>query len=310
MDECYKVSTAVELITPARFLFNAGSTPKTWNEKILSDAHFKVIDYEPDSSAYFPLNDIKGGIAISYRNSQNRYKPIEMFIPYAELKSIYDKTIIASVSQSISEIIYTQTRYDLDSLYDSHPEMREVIGSNGKDKRFRNNAFEKVSVFTDAATVDSIEVLGLLKNKRVRKYISRSFVDENHENLNKWKVLVARANGSGAFGEILSTPVVAGPGVGYTQSFIGIGSFDAQNEAEACLKYLKGRFARALLGVLKITQDNDRGAWKCVPIQNFSSNSDIDWAGSVSSIDRQLYRKYGLSKEEVGFIESHVKEME
>ena len=49
MDESYKIGHAVELIHPARFLFNAGSTPKAWNEKILNDKHFKVLHYEPDT---------------------------------------------------------------------------------------------------------------------------------------------------------------------------------------------------------------------------------------------------------------------
>lgn len=61
MDEAYKVSDKVELITPARFLFNAGSTPKSWNEKMLNDKHFKVLEYEADSSKVFTDKDIKGG---------------------------------------------------------------------------------------------------------------------------------------------------------------------------------------------------------------------------------------------------------
>lgn len=64
-----------------------------------------------------------------------------------------------------------------------------------------------------------------------------------------------------------------------------------------------------MLGVLKITQHNPPEKWKFVPLQDFTSNSDIDWSQSVADIDRQLYAKYGLDDEEIGFIESHVKEM-
>ena len=64
-----------------------------------------------------------------------------------------------------------------------------------------------------------------------------------------------------------------------------------------------------MLGVLKITQHNTREKWQYVPLQDFSSSSDIDWSQSVAEIDRQLYAKYGLSVEEIAFIESHVKEM-
>ena len=152
-------------------------------------------------------------------------------------------------------------------------------------------------------------ILGIIDNKRHWRFISKELVELNHPNLSKYKVLVPTSNGSGAFGEILSTPVVGDPFVGYTRSFIGIGRFNTKKEADACLKYVKTKFLRALLGVLKITQDNNRDSWKYVPLQDFTSNSDIDWTKSIPEIDRQLYKKYGLSKEEINFIDSHVKEM-
>ena len=65
-----------------------------------------------------------------------------------------------------------------------------------------------------------------------------------------------------------------------------------------------------MLGILKITQDNDREVWRLIPLQDFTSNSDIDWTKSVAEIDRQLYAKYGLDESEIEFIETHVKEME
>lgn len=76
------------------------------------------------------------------------------------------------------------------------------------------------------------------------------------------------------------------------------------------MKYVLTKFARALLGILKVTQDNKRGVWKYVPLQDFTSSSDIDWSKSVHEIDEQLYDKYGLTKDERDFIETHVKEME
>ena len=65
-----------------------------------------------------------------------------------------------------------------------------------------------------------------------------------------------------------------------------------------------------MLGVLKITQDNNLGTWKYVPWQDFTSSSDIDWSQSIADIDKQLYKKYNLTPEEIDFIETHVKEME
>lgn len=75
LDEAYKIADKVELIHPARFLFNAGSTPKAWNEKMLQDPHFKVLEYEEDSDKVFPnlSTPIKGGIVITYRDEKKKY---------------------------------------------------------------------------------------------------------------------------------------------------------------------------------------------------------------------------------------------
>ena len=72
---------------------------------------------------------------------------------------------------------------------------------------------------------------------------------------------------------------------------------------------IKAKMVRALLGILKTTQDVTPDKWKYVPIQDFTEFSDIDWKKSVHEIDLQLYRKYKLSKEEIDFIENNVKEM-
>lgn len=310
MDATYDVAEKVELIHPARFLFNAGSTPKAWNDKMLNDEHFKVLHYEANSTAVFANTDIKGGIAISYRDAGKDFGAIKTFTAFPELNGIVKKAVASDESNSIASIVYTQVRFDLDALYTDHPEYKSIIGSGGKDKRFRNNAFDKINIFTTVPTnANDIKVLGILKNKRTWKYISVKYVDMTHENLNNWKVLVPRANGSGALGEVLSTPLIGEPLIGYTQSFIGIGSFESEFEAVAAMKYIKSKFARVILGVLKVTQDNDRGVWKLIPLQDFTASSDIDWSKSVREIDLQLYRKYGLDENEIAFIESHVKEM-
>ena len=89
-----------------------------------------------------------------------------------------------------------------------------------------------------------------------------------------------------------------------------MGNFNTEAEADALVKYLKTKFARALLGILKVTQDMTPRVWGLVPQQDFTPNSDIDWSQSVADIDRQLYAKYGLDESEIDFIESHVKEMD
>lgn len=97
--------------------------------------------------------------------------------------------------------------------------------------------------------------------------------------------------------------------MGSTESFLSIGNFDTLTESENLTKYIKTKFARATLGILKVTQDITPSKWKYVPLQDFTPASDIDWSKSIHEIDLQLYRKYGLDEKEIEFIESHVKEM-
>lgn len=69
------------------------------------------------------------------------------------------------------------------------------------------------------------------------------------------------------------------------------------------------KFARTMLGTIKVTQDNSKELWANVPMQDFTPDSDIDWSKSIPEIDAQLYAKYGLSEEEIAFIESMIKPM-
>ena len=145
-------------------------------------------------------------------------------------------------------------------------------------------------------------------------YILKKYIDVA-ENYDKYKVLLSIADGAaGQIGNpiparIIGLPSVVGPYTGYTQTFQSIGAVDTEFEANAISKYVRTKFTRTLIGVLKITQHYPQEKWKYVPIQDFTISSDINWEAPIKAIDQQLYRKYGLSKEEIEFIETHVKEM-
>ena len=310
IDAACKLGEKVSFIHPARFLFNAGKTPKDWNEKMLNDEHYKVVQYWANSGDVFPTVDIKGGVAVTYWDKNKTFEKIGTFVAYPELNGIKKKTAPTEEINSLMSIMYNQTNFDLDVLLKEHPEYIKGIGSEGKDRRLEKNIFDKIPLFTEEkSNEDDIKILGVIKNKRCHRFIPRKYLDISHENLMKYKVLVPRSNGSGAIGEVLSTPILGEPILGYTRTFLGIGAFDSKEEAENALKYVKTKFARTMLGILKITQDNPIETWRLVPLQDFTKNSDIDWSKSVSEIDKQLYKKYGLSAEEISFIESKVREM-
>ena len=312
MDASYQISDKVELITPARFLFNAGKTAKVWNEKMLNDVHLKVLYYEPDSSKVFSNTDIKGGVAITYRDGNAEFGAIGSFTPYNELNDILHRVKNHKSFVSIEKIVITSFAYHYtDKLHEDYPDAASRL-SKGHAYDLKSNAFDRLSdVYQDEKPDDGhdyIRIFGRQNNERTYKFIRRDYVN-NVANLDKYKLFMPKANGTGAFGEVLTLPEISEPGVGATESFVSIGLFDTAEECDNLLKYIKSRFMRAMLGVVKITQDLTPSKWKYVPLQDFTAHSDIDWSKSVAEIDQQLYRKYDLTADEIEFIETHVKEM-
>lgn len=316
IDAACKLGEKVSFIHPARFLFNAGKTPKDWNEKMLNDEHYKVVQYWANSGDVFPTVDIKGGVAVTYWDKNKTFEKIGTFVAYDELRTILKK-VLESNFKTFADLVYTRTLYRFtDVLYKENP-WAESRPSKGHLYDMSSNALDMFpELFSDEKPNDGKEyarIYGLSNKKRAYKWIKKSYV-KIPDNFDFYKVLVPAANGSGAIGEVLSTPVIGQPVIGqpvigHTETFLSVGKFNTQDEAENCMKYIKTKFARAMLGTLKITQHNIQETWLNVPLQDFTANSDIDWSKSVSEIDKQLYKKYGLSADEVEFIESKVREM-
>ncbi len=314
MDAAYEVGQKCVLITPARFLFNAGYTPKAWNTRMLADPHLSVPYYVSNSDRLFPGTDIKAGVAVTYRDALRPSTPIGTFSKHPELNAIMHR-VNRTDPQPLTAIGITNDRVYryTQAMHDEHPELSGLM-SSGNQFKIDSKAFTRLStVYLEHEPADPtshIRVLGLDdRKKRVFRWIPAAYVS-GPAALNKFKVALPKANGAGVFGETLSPPVALGPLTAVTGTFITIGAFDTSDEADACLTYIKSKFARAMLGVLKVTQDNLARAWTHVPLQDFTGGSDIDWSKSIPEIDQQLYAKYGLDADEIAFIEEKVKPME
>jgi hypothetical protein len=312
MEAAYEVGKKAVLITPARFLFNAGFTPKAWNEKMLADKRLSVPHYVPNSDELFPGTDIKGGIAVTYWDENHEGEPIVTFTSYPELNTILHK-VLAKHGPSIETTVSSGRAYAYTQAM--HDENAEASGKMSRDAQFRvsTNAFDQLPFLYHPESPEGdkeyVSVYGLAGRARAYRWIRSEYLT-GPKSFGAYKVVLPAANGSGTLGEALSTPVVVGPQVAVTQTFITIGCFDDEATAGTCLKYVKSKFARALLGILKITQHNPAKVWKYVPLQDFTSGSDIDWSKSITEIDQQLFAKYGLDADEIAFIEAQVKPME
>ena len=309
IDGAISMCNLITLITPARFLFNAGKTPKVWNKKMLNDEHFRVIKYWADSTEIFPNVDIKGGIAITEYDKSNKFPKIGVFTNHPQLTSILHK-VWRRNPDSFDSLIFAPESYRLSTrIHKDYPDLINRL-SSGHMYDITSNIFEKLGngILFDEAPHDGlqyIQLFGRENNARGYKWVRRDYINP-HQNLDAFKVFLPKSNGSGALGEVLSSPLVAKPGVGHTQTFISIGSFKTEFEAIAALKYVKTRFLRTMLGVLKVTQDNKKSVWHFIPNQDFSPSSDIDWNKTIPEIDTQLYHKYELSQFEIDFIEKNI----
>lgn len=325
-----KLADIYSFITPARFLFNAGLTPPDWNKKMLEDKHLKVVYFTQDSSQCFPNVDIKGGVAIMYRNGNEDFGAIGQFIPDENLNMIASK-FTENPTVNLTSIMFGG-RSDLkfnDEFLNAYPNSKEdrlafiqikrsnvtVLGPN-EEYELKSSTFEALPYVFHENVEDETKyyhLLGLIGAKREWRYVEREYMSPRYpkkNNIEKYKVFVPKANGSGLFGEALSKSEIGRPGDSATSTFISIGAFDSVEEAINCSKYLKTKLLRCLLGILKKTQDNPPSVWAYIPMQNFTVISDIDWNKSISEIDQQLYKKYNLSEDEIDFIESAIKPMD
>lgn len=311
MDAAYEVGHKAVLVTPARFLFNAGYTPKAWNERMLADPHLSVPFYVRNSADLFPGTKIRAGIAITYRDDDTTGDPIGVFTPYPQLNSIVQRLQALGVESISGEITSSRSYRYTEAMHVEHPLAAKAM-AKGEEFKINTRTFELLPfLYHSERPADGYEyrqMLGVIKNKRFIRWIRCNYVS-GPDSLDTYKVAVPAANELNTLGQMAS-PQVLGPGAGVTQTFLTIGSFETQGEADACFSYVKTKFARVMLYVLKVTQHNPRSTWKYVPNQDFTDASDIDWSKTIPEIDQQLYAKYRLDADEIAFIEDNVKPME
>lgn len=309
MDAAYEVGSRAELITAARFLSHAGGTDAKWNRKMLDSNRLKILFYAEDSSEVFEGVDIKGGVAVTLYDENADFEPIGVFVKDPTLRGILAK-VRPYLDDNLGDWVHSPDSYRFtDILFTEHPDL-----SGRTDKQHARAVASSVfsrypEIFHASPQEGDAAVIGRKHRERIVLYTTASYLNDPG-NLHAWKVLMAGAMGTGTFGEVLTPPIVAPPLCAHTQTFLSIGELDTREEANALAKYLRTRFARALLGIMKTTHNNQgKRVWSKIPLQDFSPASNIDWNASIEDIDRQLYAKYALDAGEVAFIESNVKPM-
>lgn len=148
------------------------------------------------------------------------------------------------------------------------------------------------------------------------RYTSPKNITKNKGLMGKWKVFTSKGNGGAGLltdnrqVAILGKAFVGEPNSVCSDSLIPIGNFNIKTEAINLRKYLSTKFLRYMVGILKVSQNIYQNVYYLVPLQDFTNKSDIDWSKPIAEIDKQLYKKYGLTPREIDSIESMIKPME
>ena len=167
-----------------------------------------------------------------------------------------------------------------------------------------------------SSTITSLKIFGRFDRTRSIKYLENDYIVTKNANLrNVWKIFISKADGAaGQLGNPIPAKIIGNAELGdkqtiCTETFLAIAPFNSEREAKNAIKYMATKFLRFMVGIRKL-KNMTRDTYQFVPLQDFTENSDIDWSKSIPEIDAQLYQKYGLTKDEIDFIESMIKPME
>ncbi|MDD7355497.1 MAG: Eco57I restriction-modification methylase domain-containing protein [Streptococcus hyointestinalis] len=304
----------ITLIMPSRW-YIGGKGLEQFRMTMLTDPHLKELHDFLNPSDVFPNTNIRGGVCvINWDKSYDNTKDLTRVVTYENgqiKKDIKRPLKIKALDIFIREydalsILEKVNTYSGERLHEGKisdiASPRKPYGFSGffiKDKRFHAD---------DTGLTEPIVCYG----KGAVGFVERSEIKNKTEWIDTWKVFTARANNIGTeLNDDNFNTIIGEPGTICTETYIVIGAdLDLDKKSANNLSnYLKTKFSRFLHSLAKSSQDAARTTYQFIPLQDFTSSSDIDWTQSVAEIDAQLYRKYALSQEEIDFIETHVKEM-
>jgi len=133
-------------------------------------------------------------------------------------------------------------------------------------------------------------------------YISKERITRNQQLVGSYKIYISKAYGANnSFPhQIINKPIFGDAGTICSGTYLLVGPFSSKIETQNAVSYMTTRFFRFMVAMLKVSQDASYKVYKLVPMQDFTE----PWS------DEKLYAKYGLTQEEIAFIESMIRPME
>lgn len=276
-------------VTPSRWMAG-GKGLDSYRERMLSDKRLhSIVDY-PKLYEGFPGVKIRGGISYFLWDRQHNGP--------CTVQTIWD-------GQPTGPVVARHLdAYDILVRRNEAVPILEKVRAKGEstliDRVSSRKPFGLATNFQGKSSAARLaEPVKLYANQHT-SWIDRKDIPANMAWVDKWKVIMTRVQGTSAAIEtkFLSKPIVAEPGTACTETYVVAGHFDSEVEAKNYASYLRTRFVRFLVSLRKSTQDAARGVYRFVP----NLPVDQEWT------DAKLYKRYGLTKDEIAFIESHVAE--
>lgn len=301
----------ISLIMPSKWMIGGRGLQKFRDEFSKDKRIEKMFDFA-DSSECFTNQHIDGGICYFLWNKDYNGK-VKYQYKMADGKVVMEDRYLNDGNSNI--VIRDTRRIQLIEKIKKDESFSSVVSFTqpfGIRKDLFNNPQKYMEVKTSDEKFDGSVLIWGVKGikggaRRTSCYIDGGFVSKNKDWVNKYKVLFTTTYSTDA--TVPPAPISAGPGVIGTETFLVIGPFDTEEEMNNCMTYIRTRFFRLYLFFGKGTMQVSKEVFQFVPLQKFTSNSDIDWSKPVAEIDQQLYKKYGFNPEEIVFVESMIKEM-
>lgn len=303
----------ISLIMPSRW-YSGGKGLDSFRDKMLSDIQIRQILDFPNPDEVFPSTNIRGGVCVvNWDKSWNSNKNLTRVITFENnvIKNDVQRTIkFDDLDIFIRDSTSVEILEKINKVTPLHEGRISDFASPLKPYGFRGFFIRDERFHADPSILQNpVKCYG----KGVVGFVERDEIKVKTEWIDKWKIFTARANNIGTeLNDDNFNTIIGEPGTICTETYIVIGAdlnLDEES-AQNISEYLKTKFSRLLHGIAKSSHDAARTTYKFIPLQNFSNDSDIDWSKSISEIDQQLYKKYGLSDEEITFIEEKVKDME
>lgn len=315
-------SRYVSLITPSRWMTKTGQgIDEEWVDKMIDGNHFITIHDFYDALGCFPNVEIKGGV--NYFLLSPQYNGDCKLVIHGSNST---QTLVEPLNSSGAGIIIRDPFAS--NIYSKVKAVEISLQHNSNFSEYvgPQHFFDKNGLLTtrwrDYSLVrDNIYSVKYYLNKQVEPkgfaWIKETDIPKNADVRHLHKVYISKAfNGGDSFPhQIIGRPFYGEPNSVCSQTYLVIGynpqkALLSKIECKNIIKYIQTCFFRFLVFIKKKTQDNPSSVFSFVPIQDFTADSDIDWSKSIPEIDTQLYAKYGLTAEEIDFIESMIKPME